>query len=373
MQRPGDSTACRDWIAAVVAGHEPRASIEEHPAESVADVADAEQVVVLLAQAIASAPPAGMPRGLADALERGGRADALRELALHAQARQAIGALSTHSIPVLVLKGGALAYWLHADPMQRPRSDLDLLVSDRGIAAIAAARLAADGYAPLAGAGVADTAEFEATLLRRSSAGSHAIDLHWRLLNHAALGCVFGVDELWSQSIAIPALHPAARGLGRVHALAHALLHRVTNMPGGQQDRLVWLYDIHLLAGGCSEGEWSSLLEICERKRIAAPCLDGLRASRALFATANPDEVDSRLERLSTNEPRGFDASGQGGMDRAHFVALPWRAKPGWLRRKLFPSREFMRHRYDAEGGFGLARAYARRWWTGIRRGLGGE
>ena len=49
MQRPGDSTACRDWIAAVVAGHEPRASIEEHPAESVADVADAEQVVVLLA------------------------------------------------------------------------------------------------------------------------------------------------------------------------------------------------------------------------------------------------------------------------------------------------------------------------------------
>ena len=372
MQARGDSTACRDWIAAVISGREPAASIAGHPAGEAMAAADDEQVVGLLAEAIEARSPSAIPEGLHDALQARLRVESMRELAFLAQARQAINALAGARIPVLVLKGGALAYWLYADPVQRPRSDLDLLVADRDAALAAAERLAGEGYAPLAGVGVAETAEFEATLLRHSGAVSHAVDLHWRLVNHASLGRGFGFDELLSRSIAIPALHPAARGLGRVDALAHALLHRITNLPGGRQDRLGWLYDFHLLAGGCANDEWASFLRLCGDKRIASPCLDGLRACRAVFATAIPFDIEDGLARLSAGEGWKLGAVDQGGMDRAHFAALPWHAKPGWLRRKLFPSREFMRHRHDAQGGFGLLRAYAARWWIGIRRGLGG-
>ena len=91
--------------------------------------------------------------------------------------------------------------------------------------------------------------------------------------------------ELWAGRIPIPKLQAQALGLGRVHALVHALLHRVTNFPSGTQDRLIWLYDIHLLAGGCSEEEWRQFLRLCADKGIATPCLDGLRATRASFST----------------------------------------------------------------------------------------
>lgn len=59
-------------------------------------------------------------------------------------------------------------------------------------------------------------------------------------------------------------------------------------------------------------------------------------------------------------------------MNRAHLRALRWPERLGWLRRKLFPSRAFMRHRYGAAGALALARAYLQRWWVGLRRALGG-
>lgn len=56
-------------------------------------------------------------------------------------------------------------------------------------------------------------------------------------------------------------------------------------------------------------------------------------------------------------------------MDRAHLAALPWRGKLGWLRRKLFPSSEFMRYRYGISGtSAALTRAYLTRWKIGVLR-----
>jgi hypothetical protein len=97
-----------------------------------------------------------------------------------------------------------------------------------------------------------------------------------------------------------------------------------------------------------------------------------LQACVNVFATRIPSEVEAELRQLSVAEPWKFGRLGQGAMDRAHLSALPLRQQIGWLRRKLFPSPEFMRHRYGVQGSPGLLRAYVARWWVGLKRAAGG-
>lgn len=361
----------RDWIQAAIAGRDlPDLQTDAVEIEA---LAHEEGVLALLASAC-SARDNGCLSGLREALHVAAMRQAALELDRMAQARRVLSALADAGVEALVLKGAALAYWLYDAPAQRPRCDMDVLVASQAEAARAVTALIAVGFSLAAEVGVEASAEYEIALVRRSTAGSlHTVDLHWRLLNHAALARGLGFEELWSHSIPIPKLHARARGLGRVHALVHALLHRVTNVPSGKHNRLVWLYDIHLLAGGCDADGWRSLLDICASKAIATPCLDGLRASRIAFSTAIPTGIETDLQAIAVGEKWKLDASlDQGTMDRAHLRALSWPAKIGWLGRKLFPSVEFMRYRYGASGVAGLMRAYLQRWWVGLRRGLGG-
>lgn len=332
-----------------------------------------EGVVVLMVDALAAVEIEPYPPRHFLAMSRDeARSMVAHEMARQMEARAVISALASISVRALVLKGTALAYWIYAHPAQRSRGDFDLLVEDWRHAVRAAEALRQLGY-EFDGPSVEQATGYEVALERRTPGGlGHRIDLHWRLMNNAALARGLAFDELWSASINIPKLHPRARGLGQVHALAHALLHRVTNMPSGQQDRLVWLYDIHLLSAGFEKEEWQGFKQLCDEKGIAGPCLDGLRASRRVFGTMIPAEIEEAIAgKAKTESWRMAAMSNVGAMDRSHLKALSWKGKIDWVVRKLFPPAEFMRFRYGATGGIGLARAYMLRWWKGVRRALG--
>ena len=360
----------RSWLLAAMSGEDlPALQVDAGAIES---QAQEEGVLALLAAACSARGDVVVP-GLRDVLRSASMRETAIELERMAQAHRVLSALANASVDALVLKGTALAYWLFDAPAQRPRCDMDVLVASQAEAERAVSALKTVGYSLVAEIGVKASAEFEVALERHSPGGTvHTVDLHWRLLNHAVLSRGFGFDELQSHSIAIPKLHAQARGLGRVHALVHALLHRVTNFPSSKHNRLIWLYDIHLLAGGCSADDWQSFLRLCADKTMAAPCLDGLCASRDAFATTIPVGIEADLQAMAAGEAWTLDASlDQGAMDRAHLRALSWPGKIGWLWRKLFPSAEFMRYRYGASSSSGLLRAYLQRWWIGIKRGLG--
>lgn len=294
------------------------------------------------------------------------------EFARFFSASQALCALGDAGIRVLLLKGSALAYWLYDNPAQRTRCDLDILVEDIASARLATVALERVGY-HLSLDSVDASAEFETALERTLPSGLlHRIDLHWRVLNHARLANRLGFYDLWAGSMLIPAMQCDARGLGVAHALLHSLLHRVTNMPSGQHDRLIWLYDIHLLALRCDAQEWERILAACMTMRCATPALDGLQAAQLAFNTPLPDGVFETLRAGMTGEDWQLGAAlDQGAMDRAHLAALPWHQKARWLRRKLFPSAAFMRVRYGGRDGMGVPRAYLHRWWVGFCRGSG--
>jgi len=363
--------AARDWACNALVS---KAISEPSPSVEVMLSAAAEEgILALLNDSVDRMPAEFVSTEFRVALRGAARVETAKELLRMSHAREVVAALSVMGIATLVLKGTAMAYWLYAEPSHRPRCDLDLLVESREAAQRAVAVLQGEDYAVVADVGVASSAEFEVALQRRTPGGLvHTIDLHWRLVNHASLSRGFTFSELWAGRIPIPKLHAQAFGLGRVHALVHALLHRVTNFPSGTQDRLIWLYDIHLLAGGFGVAEWDSVLTLCAGKGIATPCLDGLNATRTAFGTTVPEAVITAMQAMTAAEAWHMGlALDQGAMDRAHLAALSWPDRAGWLWRKLFPSHEFMRYRYGATGIAGLARAYLVRWWVGIRRGLG--
>lgn len=294
------------------------------------------------------------------------------ELARMLGTKLVLDCLASAGVPVLLLKGSALAYWLYDNPAQRSRCDLDILVADKASATRAITALEENGY-QLSIEAADRSAEFEVALERRLPGGMlHRVDLHWRVLNHARLAEGLTFADLDAGAIDIPALASGARGLGPVHALLHALLHRITNMPSGQHDRLIWLYDIHLLALRCTDEDWAGFVAQCARLRCATPSLEGLRATRAVFATPRLEAIEGALEQQARDEAWPLGAAlDQGTMDRAHLAALSWPQKVGWLRRKLFPSRQFMRYRYGAVGNLDLVNAYLGRWWVGLRSAVG--
>ena len=363
------------WCADVLAG-ESLAQLAmscPHDEEAVLRCAESQGVAALMADVLTSSESLLSPplRSIQKALQGRGKSLAILELSRRARAQHVLGVLAEAGIPVLVLKGMALGYWLYPSPVQRPGADVDLLVPDLEAAEQGVAALLAGGYRLVDGVIPARSSGLEVTL-RFSARHDHEVDLHWQLLNHARLARGFGFAELSDAAIALPALVPGARGLGPLHALAHALLHRVASIPSGRQNRLIWLYDIHLLAARLTESYWKDFLRLCAQKSIDSSCHDGLAASQALLRTPLPDGLLDAMRRQAAGSHWQLqNISGRGALDRAHWMALPWRERMPWMWRKLFPPPAFMRYRYGVDGFWSLVTAYARRVWVGVGRLLG--
>lgn len=261
--------------------------------------------------------------------------------------REVLAALARQGLSVLLLKGAALAHTLYPEPHLRSRCDTDLLLPSREAAERAERVLQALGYQqPMAITG--DLTCHELGCYKTGPGGlTHALDIHWRMSNATLFGECFTFTELAAAAVPIPALGPYARGLGPVHALLLAGMHRVANMSGDIADRLIWLYDIHLLAQRFTSEQWSQLVMLAEERFLCGPCFDGLHSTQIGFGTTLPDAVLNRL-RAGTNR-EGFDprhAHPQWRFEWLTFCSLPPTMRLRWLGQYLFPSARHMRDRY---------------------------
>lgn len=358
-----DTTALRAACAgALVARAEAAAALAAADPDAVVAVAEAEGVAALLARALPAQGPASALRARLLALAR---LDGMRLLAREASARAALDVLAGQ--PCLLLKGMALGHWLYPAPELRPGCDVDLLVADLAQAEAAVAALQAAGWRLAHGVAPHQASDTQVALVDPARRGV-VLDLHWSLLNHAALGRGIAFDGLWARAQALPGLHPQARGLGPADALLHAALHRAGNRAAGTHDRLLWLYDLHLLAARCDAADWARLLAPAADPVQVAALADALAAAQAAFATALPPGLEAAAARSAEADLR-LDAPG--AFDRTHLQGLAWPQRLRWLWHKLLPPPAFMRHRYDAHGPLALAAAYLRRWGVGLRRALG--
>jgi len=313
-----------------------------------------------------------IPRGLREAMATAAREQAVLEMLQRVELTRLVEALAAEGLPALLMKGAALAYTVYASPDLRPRADTDVFVAAPDLAR-ARELLAGLGYhAPPAIGG--ELVSYQQNWLRNDRHGlAHAVDLHWRLSNPQVFARVFAAGELFARAQPLPALAPDALALGNVHALLLACIHRVAHHADG--DRLIWLYDIHLLASRMDERTGADTAELARACAVSRVCAESLAVARAAFGTVLVPALADLVTRPNADEPSALFLRAPGPAAR---LASDLRALPGLaarcslVREILFPSPAYVRARYGARSAAQLPWLYLRRLLKGISRAARG-
>jgi len=322
-------------------------------------------MALLLLRSLMQRPQLSWPAELLVTLKAAALRHAAAELRLEADLRALLHALAAADIQPLVLKGTALAYSLYPEPWLRPRCDTDLLVreAERSKAAAVLQHL---GYKPL----LETNAEYLGTQTSYSKTvrGVHySYDLHWQISNSSRqFSRSFIANGL--QSIAIPAIDGGqARTLCPTDALLYACFHRAGHF-AYSGDRLIWLYDIHLLAQSLNEADAAAFCAKAKKLAIAAVCADAIAVAKDWFDTQLSAPLATLLRTRPNDEAFAILLQGSSRQDGIKLRALltlkdlsSWRQRLRFLLQKALPPPEFMLWRYKAKSKYALPCLYLRR------------
>jgi hypothetical protein len=298
---------------------------------------------------------------------------ALREIALRAAAaevlrledlRALLDGFARRGIPLLIIKGTALAYDIYEEPELRPRADTDLLI-DRADAGRSRAVFAELGYEARVLSGDPHANRQQAFARRDSFGVEHVYDLHWDIANTPIVRDALRFDELMARSMALPRIAPTARAPSHVDALLLACIHRVAHHH--DSDRLIWLYDIHLLREGMSRVEHEELWRRAAERRVVAICDRSIALAEEWFARTSHD----RAPAIPPDEPSAsflrHDRS-RGAVLAADLKALGWRARLERLRDLALPPRAYVRAAFPRAPRAALPLLYVYRGARGVWR-----
>jgi hypothetical protein len=340
------------------------APLSESGWQAMLDRARYHGVAPLLARALDSDPQ--VPATVREAFQSEYRQAALGAAAAFRELEDLLAALAPSAIPLVLLKGTALAKWLYGAPALRPFSDVDILLHPTDLPKVREL-LRGQGYAEGGelSSGFRDTYYSEMTLTRLAPPHT-VIDLHWDLFVPLFYRRRTRLEWFWAETLAVKLgaqpvliLNPTAQ---LVHLTVHASLNH-QNKP-----RLIWLYDLALLLTTAREqADWTAAAEYVQRAGLVHPVVSILDQVQRIWGIEPPPawprvfrHYQSRpLERLAFaltaanhNEARGLaDAlSTPGARNKLRFV---WH--------HLVPDAAYMQRRYRLTADAWLPWYYARR------------
>lgn len=341
---------------------------------SVRDVLDAAQwhgVTGLLADRLAAT---GIDPVLRQALQKRRVLETALDTLRRRELVRVLRALAGRDVHPVLLKGSALAGTLYPDPALRPRFDCDLFVRQKDVETVAAV-LEAMGYRrPVQVSG--DLVMHQVDYVRTDPSGiRHVLDFHWKLSNRQAVANVLTFDEVEASASAATGLD----GLGRVpspqHSLVLACTHRVAHHSA--HERLIWLYDIHLLAERLEPGDVDGFIALTRQRSVTLICADGLQAAQRAFATRLPARMIERLTPAASGAAEASAAllTGEPTLARemlSDFRAVGWTERVRLLREHAFPSAQYMSAAYMVRNRAWLPALYTHRLVRGAWRLLRG-
>ena len=346
-------------------------------------LAHREGVHLLLAHRIRhDASGARCPDWLRLELERVLHGETAADQIICRELKEVLRGLNEARVQALLFKGGALAFTHYRDPVLRPHVDIDLLVRPRDVRT-AARLLSRRGYefspcvtGDLVSSGACDES-IEQYLVssqipyhRADEYGfQHAFDLHWSVAIPQTFARLLTFDELRVSAAPLPQLGPDVLAVGALHSLVIACVHRVAHHHN--DDRLIWFYDIHLLANGLADADIEGLLQFARHKRIAAICERGLSLAQETFGTRLPHGLLEELRARSGGEASAVYLRRnlrQVDVLRSDLAALDsWRQRLRLLAGHVFPPAAYMRRIYGASSWPWLLILYTWRIVTGAR------
>ena len=294
-----------------------------------------------------------------------------RALALAAELRGILRALSAAGIACASLRGAALAERLYGDACARPAGDIDLLVRRDDLDAIEAILSGLGFRAVDRHAGFAR--EFSYTLeMARDAHGGIVVEPHWTLA-YPPFADALDMERIWARCCAGQVVGETALVLAPEAILLNLCLHLVHKTP---DIPLLWLLDVdRLMRRDTGAIDWDELIALARGARVERQVAAALDQVQRLLGTPLPPAV-----------VRGLDAPGHDPLDRLLgadsavdgreslallFALRGTRRRARYAARLLFPSPSFMRLEYGVSGPGALAVAYGRRArhmvWEGLK------
>ncbi|GHA01648.1 hypothetical protein GCM10008090_08510 [Arenicella chitinivorans] len=263
---------------------------------------------------------------------------------------------------IILFKGTALAHTVYPQPWYRPRSDADCLINPDA-RALAHQILTEQGFAKhfaIEGRYVSYQSLYSKSLPGQSQIH---IDLHWRINNRQCLSQAYTVEDLWPERQTIDA-HLAAPS--NVDSLLIACLHRLGHH--AREERLAWLYDIHLLSATLDQYDWETLINKARQKSLCAVTLDALQACAGLLGTQLPNTV---LDSLSGAAEEPSAVFTRRDLPEWRYFLTDLRCMPslrqrmGLLRETFLPSPSYVRTQMQTSSA---TLGYLKRLWRGLKR-----
>ena len=227
--------------------------------------------------------------GMLPIIYHASRLQELREAALNAAAieslrltdlREVLVALTSHGVVPLIVKGTALAYTIYDAPELRPRGDTDLLIGPNDLDRVRAA-LAPLRFRERLTSGD-ELGVRQKTFERVDRFGlTHSYDVHLDIANPATVARTLTYEEMRTRAIDLPRIAAGALAPSFVDSLLYACIHRVVHHHSS--DRLMWLYDAHLLARRFSPEQWSEFWSRAKERRVVTICKATLDDARHWF------------------------------------------------------------------------------------------
>jgi hypothetical protein len=283
--------------------------------------------------------------------------------------------LAKAEVTAVLLKGTALAYSHYPSPSLRPRGDTDILVPASEKVNVVRI-LEAHGFTRDLDSFVgmpASVIRQEAWSNTAPDGSKHAVDLHWEVMNAWTLSHLFDADTVRRKAQPLERLSPSARMICNIDAVYHACIHRAVHVQspyyvkdqafrGG--DRLIWLYDLHLMLPVLTAADWAELISLCRAHDTADLCLDALtETNRLLGAHIPPNVLDSLKAERRDGAPKQFLVESSGVQSLiSNLRAIPtFEAKRQYLLHLLFPSKAYLAAKYPDMAGKPVGLMHLRR------------
>jgi len=293
------------------------------------------------------------------------RAAALEPLRL-ADLRALLDALAGHGVVPLIVKGTALAYSLYEAPELRPRADTDLLLAAEKLGR------AREAFLELRYVEQSSSGDMRQTMFRRVDAAGadHVYDVHWAIANTPVFADVLGIDELRARSVPLPRIGAHARTISDIDALLYACVHRIAHHH--DDERLIWLADIHFLIERMSDGELARFWALAKEREVVGVCMRSVERAEEWFGGSGrvreflDERTIARAEKTRAYlraRPRRLrvlraELAGERG----------WRARARRLRQLAFPPASYMRESFRTRSPLALPWLYAYRAARGVVR-----
>ncbi len=308
------------------------------------------------------------PVAVRQALARDARMHTAEDMLREQELIAVLEAFAAAGIDAVLLKGTPLAYSHYAAPGLRARCDTDLLI-EPGAKDAVARLLESLGYQrPNAFSG--SLVSYADSYCKMDGSVGHVLDVHWRINNAQLFAQALSWEDARGCAVPVPALGRAARGLYPPHALLLACMHRAAHLgaDGEHGNRLIWLYDIHLLANAMRADEWREFAQLCVAKQMRALTLDAFACTHASLNTMFPADV---LEQLATPKTRELSVAYlDASRKRLLLVDLralgTWRERLTLLRESCFPPADYVMAKYQARNRSWLSWWYVRRAVEGV-------